>query len=63
MATAAYNAAKSNPTLWKDLVRHGVKEPKVVDYSSGEKHVRADDWFNAGVFDFIIRYGCPKPNQ
>ena len=63
LANAAYNAAKSNPALWKELVRHGVKQPKVVDYSSEEKYVKADDWFNAAVFDFIIRFGCPKPPQ
>jgi hypothetical protein len=64
MANAAYNAAKSNPVLWKELVRHGIenKKPRVVDYTPG-KYVEADDWFNASVFDFIIRYGCPKPSQ
>lgn len=25
---AAYNAAKSNSALWKELVRHGVRNPK-----------------------------------
>jgi hypothetical protein len=57
MAIAAYKAAQADPAFMKYINRHGgLKKPGLPDYSRDP-----DDWYNAGVFDSIARYGCTKP--
>jgi hypothetical protein len=60
MATAAYSAALANPALMKEVQKHGIKGPRQVTYTHGE-FVEADDFYNASVFDNILRFGCPQP--
>lgn len=60
MATAAYNAAQANPALKKELQRHGIKAPRYVSYIPGA-YVEADDFYNASVYENILRLGCPQP--
>jgi hypothetical protein len=60
MANAAYRAASANPALMKEVQRHGIKEPRLVRYTR-EGYVEGDDFFNASVFDNILRLGCPQP--
>ena len=60
MATAAYNAAQANSALFKEVQRHGIKGLRQVRYTR-EGYVEADDFYNASVFDNILRFGCPQP--
>ena len=61
MAQAAYNVALSNPTVMKKLQNYGTPgPPKPVDYTRGKVSV-PNDWYNAGIFDAVIKIGCTKP--
>jgi len=61
MAEAAYNVALSNPAVMNKLKNTGhAGPPKRVDYTPG-KFNKADDWYNAGIFDAVVKIGCPIP--
>jgi RHS repeat-associated protein len=61
MARAAYSVALSDPAVMKRLGNYGHSgPPRPVDYTPG-KYNKVDDWYNAGVFDAIVRIGCPSP--
>lgn len=63
MAQAAYNVALSNPAVMNKLKNYGTPgPPKPVDYSPG-RYNKADDWYNAGIFDAVARIGCAKPSK
>jgi hypothetical protein len=59
MANAAYNAAQANPSLKKELQRHGITGPRAVIYTP-TGYVEGDDFWNASVFDKILRLACPE---
>ena len=62
MAQAAYNVALSNPAVMNKLKNTGHSgPPRQVDYTPGGNFNKANDWYNAGVFDTIVRIGCPIP--
>ena len=62
MAQAAYNVALSILAVANKLKNYGNSgPPKKVDYTPGGHFVKADDWYNAGVFGAIVRIGCPIP--
>lgn len=54
MAIAAYNVAEADGLL-KKLGNTNTPGPP----RTGE--TEADDWYNAGIFDNVVRLGCPKP--
>ncbi|HEU4712262.1 MAG TPA: hypothetical protein VFS76_11885, partial [Pyrinomonadaceae bacterium] len=58
MATAAYAAGRAKTVMKRLMEKHGIKEPKVVSYTGDYKQ---EDWDNSGIFDSIVRLGCPKP--
>ena len=58
MATAAYYAAQANPAMMKELQKHGIKAPRNVIYTPGA-YVETDDFYNADIFNRILRLGCP----
>lgn len=61
MAQAAYNVALSNPAVMAKLKNYGHSgPPKRVIYAPDEYN-KADDWYNSGLFDSIVRIGCAIP--
>lgn len=62
MAQAAYNVAAANPSMMSRLKNtNHAGPPRAVDYT-GEVN-KADDWYNAGIFDAVVKIGCPIPPQ
>jgi len=55
MAQAAYNVAMANPSIFSRLQNYGHKDPP------RKGPTKVDDWYNAGLFDDILRIGCPTP--
>lgn len=62
MAQAAYNVALSSPGVMNKLKTYSTSgPPKRVNYSPGGTFSKADDWYNAGIFDAVVKIGCPIP--
>lgn len=55
MAQAAYNVALANPSIFNRLQNYGHKGPPRRGTS------KTDETWNAGVFDSIVKIGCPTP--
>lgn len=61
MAVAAYNVALSNDAVMKKLKNYGTPGPPKSVSLDPSKYNEAHDWYNAGVFDAVVRIGCPIP--
>jgi RHS repeat-associated protein len=62
MAQAAYNVTLSNPAVMNKLKNTNYTgPPRQVDYTPGGKTNKADDWYNSGIFDAVVKIGCPIP--
>jgi hypothetical protein len=61
MAQAAYNVALSNTAVMNKLKNYGAPgPPKAINYDP-KNYKKADDWYNAGIFDAVVNIGCPIP--